>query len=154
MHSCEFGTSAARCVDRFETQPMNFTTPKAIESRSIIAGHLRISWSLSGIDPAEIRLHSVLDFVGSEALDRVLAGILNKNYVRILIDLTHLERITAAGVEGLLNVATEVRRRSGRLALVGPSPAVLEFIEKLGVTRQIDVYKTVEEAVRGIESEK
>ncbi|KAF0241460.1 MAG: hypothetical protein FD180_4425 [Planctomycetota bacterium] len=132
---------------------MDFTTPKPAESRSLIAGYLRVSWSLVGIDPAQIQLQSVLDFVGSEALDRIVAGILNKNYRRILIDLEKLDRMTTAGADGLLKAATEIRRRSGRVALVGPNPRVLSFIENLGLARQIEVYSTAEEAVRGIEAE-
>ncbi|MEK7466481.1 MAG: STAS domain-containing protein [Planctomycetota bacterium] len=132
---------------------MNPTTSKPVESRSLIAGYLRISWTLSGLDPAEVRLLSVLDCVGSDALDRVVAGILNKKYQRILIDLTSLDRVTTAGVEGLMKVSTEIRLRSARLALVGPSAGVVTFIENLGLTDQFDIYPTVEEAVRGIEAE-
>jgi anti-anti-sigma factor len=132
---------------------MKTVSSKAVESRSLIAGYLRISWTLSGIDPAEIRLQGVLDLVGSDALDRIIAGILNKTYCRILVDLRKLERMTAAGAEGILKLSQESRRRAARLALVGPPEGVLTFIQNVGLKRQIDVYSSAEEAIRGIEAE-
>ena len=124
------------------------------ETRSLVAGYLRVSWTLSGLDPAEIHLQGVLDFVGCEALDRVVAGVLLKQYRRILIDLSQLDRMTAAGADGLLKAATAIRQRSGRVALVGPTQNVRTLIESVGLDRQIDVYDTEEVAVRGIESER
>lgn len=108
---------------------------------------------LSGLDPAELHLQGVLDFIGADALDRITAGILNKSYRRILVDASKLEKLTSAGADSLLKSAGEARRRSARIALVSPPPAIRSFMESLGLDRQIDLYPSVEDAIRGVESE-
>lgn len=123
------------------------TSPKP-DSRTIDSGLLKISWTLTGSEPALVQLQSVLDRAGSEALDRALAGALNLGYRHVVLDLTRLERVTAGGAEGLLKSAAEARRRSARLVLASPLLPVRDFLRKLGITGELEIADTVEAASR------
>lgn len=66
---------------------------------------------------------------------------------RILLDLSHVTRLSSAGMRMLLTTYREVASNDGRLALVGLSAEIRETLDTVGFLRYFVLYETAPEGL-------
>jgi len=68
----------------------------------------------------------------------------------VIVDLAGLESIGYSGLAVLLRVRTWTHRSNGDLALAAPQPAVHLVLQATGLIDVFSVYRSVDEAARGV----
>ncbi len=67
---------------------------------------------------------------------------------RVVLDLHEVPYVDSAALEALADAADSMEERSTRLRLVGVTPTVREVLELTGLSRQVQFFEQVEDAVR------
>lgn len=105
-----------------------------------------------GVDVAErgdvrvVKLSGRLDETFERKLAKTLGALLEKNQVRVVVDLGELTYLNSRGVSAFIATVDAVREAGGDLKIAGsPSQARL-VLERLGVDRLIQQFGTVDEA--------
>ena len=106
-----------------------------------------------GVDVAErgdvrvVKLSGRLDETFEKKLAGTLGALLEKNQVRVVVDLGELTYLNSRGVSAFIATVDALREAGGDLKIAGsPSQAKL-VLERLGVDRLIQQFGTVDEAV-------
>jgi anti-anti-sigma factor len=86
-----------------------------------------------------------LDISGAETLGLPLATLAGSGG-ELIVDMTCLDSIAAIGIRHLVRAALALRRRSGRLVVLGPSPAVTEMLMKARVDDVLLIVRSEDEA--------
>ncbi len=94
------------------------------------------------------RLEAPLHPEMRDEIDRLL----DRGRHRIIVDCSGLEYLGSRGVSIFIAVIDEVRARGGDLKLAGVRPQAAVVLDRLGVTRLIQVFRSVDEAVRAFEA--
>jgi anti-sigma B factor antagonist len=69
----------------------------------------------------------------------------------VIVDLTGLDFIDAAGLGVLVRASARARRNGGELLLAAPQELVRRVLAAAGLMDVLPVYPSVEEAIRGVE---
>src|SRR5689334_8808659 len=106
-----------------------------------------------GVDVAErgdvrvVKLAGRLDETFEKKLARTLAQLLEKNQVRVIVDLGELAYLNSRGVSAFIATVDALREAGGDLKIAGTPGQAKLVLERLGVDRLIQQFGTVEEAV-------
>lgn len=100
-------------------------------------------------DATIVRIAGSVDSVTSEALQRVLSGVLEAGHSRLVADFSGVEYTSSAGLRVLLATVKQCRSRGGDLLLAAPNPEVRNVLELSGFTGILRVFATVDDAARG-----
>lgn len=98
-----------------------------------------------------IKVGGFIDTTTSSEVERTLHNLLKQNRFNIVIDLGNVDYISSAGWGIFISEIKSIREQSGDLKLVRMIPDVYEIFELLEFHHILDVYDSVEEAVRKFE---
>lgn len=104
--------------------------------------------SLEG-DITRVLLDGRLDIEGAAAIDlrmNVLAG----NAKFLLIDLQNVTFLGSMGLRSLIVPAQAVRRRGGKVALLGPVPMVEQVLKASNIDQVIPIFHDLDFAVAAL----
>lgn len=87
------------------------------------------------------------DSDGVFVLDDVLMEALNRQYYKIILDLSQLEYINSSGMRVLAEVLNAVQKEDGDLYLTTPPERVRRVFEIIGFDNFFQMYPSVEEAL-------
>ncbi len=98
-----------------------------------------------------IKVGGFIDTTTSSEVERALHNLLKQNRFNIIIDLGNVDYISSAGWGIFISEIKSIREQNGDLKLVRMIPDVYEIFELLEFHHILDVYDSVEEAVRKFE---
>jgi anti-anti-sigma factor len=98
-----------------------------------------------------IKVGGFIDTTTSSEVERALTSLLKQNRFNIVIDLGNVDYISSAGWGIFISEIKSIREHNGDLKLVRMIPDVYEIFELLEFHHILDVYDSVEEAVRKFE---
>ena len=99
---------------------------------------------------AELRIVVLAGRLDSESAPRLsaqLADPARADRPQVLIELSRLTYISSAGCRTLFLAARRAAERGGKLALCGMSGAVERVVDLAGLSSQVDIYGSREEAL-------
>jgi anti-anti-sigma factor len=98
-----------------------------------------------------IKVGGFIDTTTSSEVERSLHNLLKQNRFNIIIDLGNVDYISSAGWGIFISEIKSIRENNGDLKLVRMIPDVYEIFELLEFHHILDVYDSVEEAVKKFE---
>lgn len=98
-----------------------------------------------------IKVGGFIDTTTSSEVERTLHNLLKQNRFNIIIDLGNVDYISSAGWGIFISEIKAIREQAGDLKLVRMIPDVYEIFELLEFHHILDVYDSVEEAVKKFE---
>jgi len=98
-------------------------------------------------DVRVVELAGRLDQTFEEAIASTLTDLVEKQFVRVVADLSKLEYLNSRGVSVFIAVVDDLRAAGGDLKMVGAPPQAKLVLERLGVDRLLQQFGTVDEAV-------
>jgi anti-sigma B factor antagonist len=98
-----------------------------------------------------IKVGGFIDTTTSSEVERTLHNLLKQNRYNIIIDLGNVDYISSAGWGIFISEIKSIREQTGDLKLVRMIPDVYEIFELLEFHHILDVYDTVDEAVKRFE---
>ena len=98
-----------------------------------------------------IKVGGFIDTTTSSEVERSLHNLLKQNRFNIIIDLGNVDYISSAGWGIFISEIKAIREHNGDLKLVRMIPDVYEIFELLEFHHILDVYDSVEEAVKKFE---
>jgi anti-anti-sigma factor len=98
-----------------------------------------------------IKVGGFIDTTTSSEVERALTSLLKQNRFNIVIDLGNVDYISSAGWGIFISEIKSIREHNGDLKLVRMIPDVYEIFELLEFHHILDVYDSVDEAVRKFE---
>lgn len=93
-----------------------------------------------------VRLVGNLDIAGADKIGLVFNALAG-NGTRMLVDLREVGFLASMGIRLLLTVGKTVLRRSGKIVLLGPVPAVREVLTTTGIDAMLAIRATEDEAL-------
>ncbi len=96
---------------------------------------------------AVLGLSGRLDTDTSPVLEQKLTGLADKGFLRMILDLSHLEFITSGGLRILLQVSRRVQPQQGRLMLVGMPDNIRKIFQLTGFLNIYTNYPSQEDAL-------
>jgi anti-anti-sigma factor len=106
-----------------------------------------------GVDVAErgdvrvVKLSGRLDETFERKLAKTLAALLEKNQVRVVVDLRELTYLNSRGVSAFIAAVDALREAGGDLKIAGAPAQAALVLERLGVHRLLQQCGTVDEAL-------
>ncbi len=94
-----------------------------------------------------IRLGGCIDFVTADELDQTIAAAIQRNSVRIVVDLGDVEYISSRGWSVFLHYLRNLREQGGDLKLANMRPDVFEVYKVLEFTWFLEHHDRVEDAI-------
>ncbi len=98
-----------------------------------------------------IKVGGFIDTTTSSEVERALNSLLKQGRYKIIIDLGNVDYISSAGWGIFISEIKSIREHGGDLKLVRMIPDVYEIFELLEFHHILDVYDSVEEAIRKFE---
>ncbi|RMF60170.1 MAG: anti-sigma factor antagonist [Calditrichaeota bacterium] len=98
-----------------------------------------------------IKVGGYIDTTTSSEVERALNSMLKQGRYQIIIDLGNVDYISSAGWGIFISEIKSIREHNGDLKLVRMIPDVYEIFELLEFHHILEVYDTVEEAIRKFE---
>jgi anti-sigma B factor antagonist len=83
----------------------------------------------------ELRISGYLDSHTVVSFERVVDDLLERRYIKFVMDLESLNYISSAGIGALMVLLQQLRRRQGDMVILQPSPKVYKILDLLGFTR-------------------
>lgn len=93
--------------------------------------------------------HGAIDMVTAPMLGRVVADVLAEDPAALVIDLSGVDFLAAAGLRILEAARTEIGE-SGRFAVVGQGPGVASVIRLLKLNEFLSLHETLEDALTAV----
>ncbi len=94
-----------------------------------------------------IKLGGKLDIIGTGEIETKFTGYCSGDNVRVVVDLSDVDFLASIGIRLLVTTAKSVAARGGKMALLSPTPEVLEVLEMTGIPAIIPTYSRLESAV-------
>jgi len=98
-----------------------------------------------------IKVGGFIDTTTSSEVERTLHNLLKQNRFNIIIDLGNVDYISSAGWGIFISEIKSIREQAGDLKLVRMIPDVYEIFELLEFHHILDVYDSLDEAVKRFE---
>jgi anti-anti-sigma factor len=98
-----------------------------------------------------IKVGGFIDTTTSSEVERTLHNLLKQNRYNIIIDLGNVDYISSAGWGIFISEIKSIREQTGDLKLVRMIPDVYEIFELLEFHHILDVYDSIDEAVKRFE---
>ncbi len=94
-----------------------------------------------------VRLTGELDYPGTTALERLLAGELDTDPPALVLDMSGVSFCDSSSLQALLRISIRARERGVAFALACAATAVTRPIEVLGLTGHLPTYASVPAAL-------
>lgn len=94
-----------------------------------------------------VRLASTLDAASASSLRDLFTELADGDAVQVLVDLSAVPFIDSAGLGVLIGACRRLRALDGDMRLAGPRPHVSSVLRMTGISRVIQVYNTVDDAL-------
>lgn len=98
-----------------------------------------------------LQLIGEVDASNSVALDEAIVDMIDQNAKNILIDGTHLEYISSAGLGVFMSYIEDFEEKNITLIIFGLNEKVYQVFKILGLDHLINIKSKIEEAVQEIE---
>ncbi len=95
-----------------------------------------------------LELHGELDAHTASELEAAFQRCLEEGKVKIVVDGSHLEYISSAGLGVFMAFVDEIRERGGDIKIAALKPRVFKVFDLLGFPMVFDILPTIEEAVQ------
>jgi anti-anti-sigma factor len=95
-----------------------------------------------------VSLAGSFDALTADQVQRTIAMQFDGGQQQIVLDLSQLDFMSSSGVRVLVDTVKRSRGLDGGLRLAAPQPGVRRTLEIAGLVRILQVYPSVEEAVR------
>jgi len=99
-------------------------------------------------DVAVVVLDGRLDETKQETLTKVLERLMNRGFGRVAFDCTRLVYLNSHGVSSFVKYVDEARARGGDLKFFGLNPDAKFTLDRLGVSKYLQMFLTEDEAIR------
>jgi anti-sigma B factor antagonist len=97
--------------------------------------------------------HGEVDAVTAPRLGRRLLSLVEEGKTRLVVDLSNVTFMDSTGIGVLLNALRQLRaRRNGGLVLVCPTERIMRPFQITGLTDQLGVFASREQALGGLRS--
>jgi len=93
-----------------------------------------------------IKLSGVLDMVGSGQIEMKFTGYCAGEHPLVLVDLSEVSFVASIGIRLFMINAKSLASRKGKMALLNPTPDVMNVLEMTGVPSVIPIYSNLESA--------
>lgn len=102
------------------------------------------------IDPAQdkrqrITLSGRLDTHTYHALDEALAPLLATHITTLVLDLSHLDYISSAGIRSIFKARKVLATREGRVLVVNPQPQIRKVFDVVKAVPLNEIFTSVQE---------
>ncbi|WP_369934512.1 STAS domain-containing protein [Xanthomonas tesorieronis] len=102
------------------------------------------------IDPAQdkrqrITLSGRLDTHTYQALDEALAPLLATHITTLVLDLSHLDYISSAGIRSIFKARKVLATREGRVLVVNPQPQIRKVFDVVKAVPLNEIFTSVQE---------
>ncbi|MEL4892560.1 STAS domain-containing protein [Xanthomonas protegens] len=102
------------------------------------------------IDPAQdkrqrITLSGRLDTHTYQALDEALAPLLATQLTTLVLDLSHLDYISSAGIRSIFKARKVLAARDGRVLVVNPQPQIRKVFDVVKAVPLNEIFTSVQE---------
>ena len=94
-----------------------------------------------------VTLHGVLDDEMKSDFDEQLHPLIEVRGARLVIDLSHCQRITSAGIALLVTLIARANMKGGRVVFANPAPFVMTVFEMAKLDRYFEICDTTSEAI-------
>ncbi|MBI2933624.1 MAG: STAS domain-containing protein [Planctomycetes bacterium] len=102
-------------------------------------------------DVAIVVLEGRLDETKQEHLTRVFERLMNRGFARLAVDCSRLVYINSHGVSSFVRYIDEARARGGDLKFFGLNPDTKFTLDRLGMSRFIQMFLTEDETIRAFD---
>jgi len=96
---------------------------------------------------AVVVVHGSAGMNEAEKMRLVLQDLAAQKRTPIVLDLSDMDFICSEGLGAIICGYLKSRHHNGRIGLVNPQPMVCELLEATRLTRLLDVFSTVEQAL-------
>jgi anti-anti-sigma factor len=126
------------------------TIKEILEEQKLIRGEKRVlNVDLREHDDvAVVVLEGRLDETKQDHLTKVLERLMNRGFARVAFDCTRLVYLNSHGVSSFVKYVDEARARGGDLKFFGLNPDAKFTLDRLGVSKYLQMFLSEDEAVR------
>lgn len=93
-----------------------------------------------------IKLNGILDINGVNQIETKFAAHCSGENPRVIVDMAGVSFLASIGVRLLVTNAKSLRTRNGKMALLNPTPDVMNVLEITDIPAIIPVYSNLESA--------
>ena len=93
-----------------------------------------------------IKLNGILDINGVNQIETKFAAHCSGENPRVIVDMAGVSFLASIGVRLLVTNAKSLRTRNGKMALLNPTPDVMNVLEITDIPATIPVYSNLESA--------
>lgn len=98
-----------------------------------------------------IAISGRIDAVTSKDLESALTDVMDKNAIKMVVDLKDVEYISSSGLRVLLAALKRLRQSQGDLFLASLQPFVREVFEVTGFSKIFSIFPSYADAVKGFQ---
>jgi anti-anti-sigma factor len=110
---------------------------------------VQVSHAQGRIPVTIFQLQDRVNLGNYDELERVAQEEMEKGMRDLVIDLSQTPSLTSIGIRALVVIYKILSADRGKhLKLAGPIPGIREMLDVAGITQSIEIYNTVEEAVK------
>ena len=95
-----------------------------------------------------LRLDGRLDAATAPILDRKLISLVEEHHVRLLLDFTHVDYLSSAGLRVLLSISKKAKAQKGFLVLFALQEGVLDIVKMAGFDKIFHISLNEKEALQ------
>jgi anti-anti-sigma factor len=95
-----------------------------------------------------LRLDGRLDAATTPILERKINTLLEEHHIHLLLDFTHVDYMSSAGMRLLLSTAKKLKAKKGNLVLFSLSDDVMEIVKMAGFDKILQICSTEKEALQ------
>ena len=109
---------------------------------------VQVSQAQGRIPVTIFQLQDRVNLGNYDQLEKTAQEEFDKGMRDLVIDLSQTPSLTSIGIRALVIIHKMLSKdRKNHVKLAGPIPAIREMLEIAGITQQVEIYDTVEEAV-------
>jgi len=90
--------------------------------------------------------------IEGEKLEEMCGFFLNRGCKKVVMDFSETDLINSIGVSILIGIIEQIREKDGEIHFCGLKQVNYDIFNMVGLTRHIKVFRTEDDAVRGIRS--
>lgn len=97
-----------------------------------------------------LKLRGRLDATSSPALDEKIDELLRKKFYRLLIDFSHVNYLSSAGLRFLLSATKRYKSQGGQLIIYSVADEVMEIIKMAGFEKILNLSPNEKKAIEDL----
>lgn len=97
-----------------------------------------------------LRLEGRLDVSSSSILEKKLNTLMQEKHYFLLLDFSHIEYLSSAGLRVLLSMSKQLKAKKGALVLFSLSDEVMDVVKVAGFDRILQIFPSEQQALRAM----